>query len=240
MNKFQELKELIPLLEGDVIKFYQKGNAAAGIRLRRSMQEVKKLSQSRTIPRMNDEVLFHGQMITYGYTVRSTTYVDTMLYAAYAEDDLRKQLYFRLRLPNRYTFKGNYTGSSLLFGGIANDEVYLVRAECRVRLGNLEGAREDLNTLLETRWKEGTFVPVIESDPEILLTRILEERRKELLFRTTRWSDLKRLNMDERFAITLYPKLNGVEYSLPPNDIRYAFPIPDQEIQTSGIEQNPR
>lgn len=195
---------------------------------------------TRPVARMNDEILFHGQMITYGYTVFSTTYVDTLLYASYENDDLRKQVFFRLRNPNRYTFKANYTGTSTLFGGIANDEVYLIRAECRTRLGDIAGALEDLNGLLEKRWKAGAFVPVSETDPEILLARILEERRKELLFRATRWSDLRRLNQDERFAIALHRKLNGTEYSLLPNDLRYAFPIPDQEIQTSGIEQNPR
>ncbi len=195
---------------------------------------------TRPVARMNDEILFHGQMITYGYTVFSTTYVDTLLYASYENDDLRKQVFFRLRSPNRYTFKANYTGTSTLFGGIANDEVYLIRAECRARLGDIVGAVEDLNALLEKRWKAGSFIPVSETDPEILLARILEERRKELLFRATRWSDLKRLNQDERFAITLHRTLNGTEHSLAPNDVRYAFPIPDQEIQTSGIEQNPR
>lgn len=195
---------------------------------------------TRPVPRMNDEILFHSQMITYGYTVFSTTYVDTLLYASYEDNDLRKQVFFRLRSPNRYTFKANYTGTSTLFGGIANDEVYLIRAECRARLGNITGSLEDLNTLFEKRWKTGMFVPISETDPEILLARILEERRKELLFRATRWSDLKRLNQDERFAVTIHRKLNGTDYNLPPNDIRYAFPIPDQEIQTSGIEQNPR
>jgi tetratricopeptide (TPR) repeat protein len=195
---------------------------------------------TRPVPRMNDEILFHGQMITYGYTVFSTTYVDTLLYDSYEEDDLRKQIFFRLRSPNRYTFKANYTGTSTLFGGIANDEVYLIRAECRARLRNISGALEDLNALLEKRWTAGAFVPVDETNPEILLARILEERRKELLFRATRWSDLKRLNQDQRFAVTLHRTLNGTDHSLLPNDVRYAFPIPDQEIQTSGIGQNPR
>src|SRR5690606_33094041 len=58
---------------------------------------------TRPVARMNDEILFHGQMITYGYTVFSTTYVDTLLFASYENDDLRKQVFFRLRSPNRYT-----------------------------------------------------------------------------------------------------------------------------------------
>jgi len=48
------------------------------------------------------------------------------------------------------------------------------------------------------------------------------------------------LNKDSRFAITLYRNLNGVQYSLPPNDPKYALPIPDKEIQLNPIPQNIR
>jgi len=34
--------------------------------------------------------------------------------------------------------------------------------------------------------------------------------------------------------------INGVTYTLLPNDKRYALPIPDQEIQLTGIPQNVR
>jgi len=68
----------------------------------------------------------------------------------------------------------------------------------------------------------------------------LKERRKELLFRGLRWTDLRRLNLDPRFAVTLARNVSGQIYSLPPEDPRYAWPIPDDEIQASGIPQNPR
>ena len=45
MQKFDELKNLIASLEGDVDKFYNKGNSAAGTRLRKGMQELKNLAQ---------------------------------------------------------------------------------------------------------------------------------------------------------------------------------------------------
>jgi hypothetical protein len=45
MSKFQEIKDLIASVEADVEKFYTKGNAAAGTRVRKSMQDLKKLAQ---------------------------------------------------------------------------------------------------------------------------------------------------------------------------------------------------
>ncbi len=45
MQKFQELKNLISSLENDADKFYNKGNSAAGTRLRKGMQELKNMAQ---------------------------------------------------------------------------------------------------------------------------------------------------------------------------------------------------
>ena len=45
-EQFNQLKELIAGLEADAEKFYQKGNGAAGTRLRKGLQDAKNLSQS--------------------------------------------------------------------------------------------------------------------------------------------------------------------------------------------------
>jgi len=45
MNKFEELKKLIADIEHDANKFYEKGVKAAGTRLRKGLQDVKKLAQ---------------------------------------------------------------------------------------------------------------------------------------------------------------------------------------------------
>ncbi len=46
MEKYEELKTLVTSMEDDAIKFYEKGNKAAGVRLRKTLQEVKTLAQS--------------------------------------------------------------------------------------------------------------------------------------------------------------------------------------------------
>jgi hypothetical protein len=45
MEKFQKLKEIVSNIEADATKFYDAGNAAAGTRLRKAMQDLKALSQ---------------------------------------------------------------------------------------------------------------------------------------------------------------------------------------------------
>lgn len=46
IQKFNELKSLIEGLDGDADKFFNKGNNAAGTRVRKGLQEVKNLSQA--------------------------------------------------------------------------------------------------------------------------------------------------------------------------------------------------
>ena len=45
MKRFEELQNLVASLEGDFEKFYDKGNNAAGTRVRKGMQEMKNLAQ---------------------------------------------------------------------------------------------------------------------------------------------------------------------------------------------------
>ncbi|MFC3881515.1 histone H1 [Algoriphagus namhaensis] len=45
MSRFSEVKDLIHSMEEDFQKFYEKGNKAAGTRVRQGMQELKNLAQ---------------------------------------------------------------------------------------------------------------------------------------------------------------------------------------------------
>ncbi|MEN7547365.1 RagB/SusD family nutrient uptake outer membrane protein [Rapidithrix thailandica] len=196
-------------------------------------------SQSRPFPSDNPEVVFEAVLTSYMFTISSQVYVDSLLYQEYTDGDLRKSLFFK-EGEEGYLFKGSYTGNFYLFGGLATDEVFFISAESKVRTGDIAGALKELNELLQSRWRPEDFVPITEAEPEALLSRILEERRKQLVFRGIRWQDLRRLNQDPRFALTLERTLEGEHYTLPPEDPRYVFSIPEQEIQLSGIEQNSR
>jgi tetratricopeptide (TPR) repeat protein len=187
-----------------------------------------------------DEDIFHSVLYSYQMTSTNTVSVtDSALYLSYQPNDLRKSKYFILNNGRPY-FRGTYDFKSGTYNGIATDELYLNKAECEARLGNTAAAMSDLNTLLSTRWLTGTFAPYQAASPEDALQQVLTERRKELLYRGLRWTDLRRLNKDPGFAVTLQRSVAGVTYTLPPNDPRYAWPIPENEITLSGIPQNPR
>lgn len=45
MKRFEQLKSMVESLEADFDKFYDKGNNAAGTRVRKGMQDMKNLAQ---------------------------------------------------------------------------------------------------------------------------------------------------------------------------------------------------
>jgi starch-binding outer membrane protein, SusD/RagB family len=195
-------------------------------------------------PGGNPEVIFPSYYLSIS-AMGNNWRVDSALYKSYSPNDQRKKLFFTLSLLNgdsTYTFKGDYEGtpSSSSFNGLAVDEVYLTRAECRARLNDKDGALQDLNTLMQKRW-DNTWVPFTAPTAEDALVLILNERRKELIVRGgLRWFDLRRLNKDPRFAKELKRTYNGITYTLPPNDPRYTFYIPQIVIDLTGMQQNVR
>lgn len=120
-------------------------------------------------------------------------------------------------------------------------EVYITEAEACVRTNDIDGALEALNTLAATRHVTGTYSEVSERDADKLLRIILDERRREQMFKGTRWFDLKRLNKDPRFAKTLTHVYQGQTYTLEPDNNNYVIAIPPKAIAANPLlEQNPR
>lgn len=120
-------------------------------------------------------------------------------------------------------------------------EVYITEAEAAVRENDIDGALDMLNALAVKRHLEGSYEEVTERDPAKLLKLILDERRRELMFRGTRWFDLKRLNKEEQLKKTIVHELEGEIYTLEPNSLKYVLPIPPKAIAANSLlEQNPR
>jgi hypothetical protein len=183
---------------------------------------------------VNPEILFFSEMST-SLLGNPAVRVDSSLFKSYQQGDLRKTLYFSAA----QNFKGNYTGTLYPFSGISTDEVYLNKAECLARLGQTSLAMDVLNKLLEKRWTKKDFKAVSASTAEQAIKLVLDERRKELVGRGIRWTDLKRLNQDPKYAVTLARNIAGEKITLLPNASQYQFKIPQDQISFGTVEQNP-
>ncbi len=217
-------------------------NANACLNLSNTLIDFSNLSTTSTTPiaRFNSEVIYHCVMSQEVPFLSANMDVTRELLSLFDTNDLRSKIFFRVSGANT-VFKGSYNGSSSFFSGLAVDEILLIRSECNARSGHVQDALTDLNNLLKNRYvKTPAYVDFTTLDKDIALSKILIERRKELCFRGLRWTDLRRLNQDPNYQVTLTRSLNGQTYQLPPNDPRYVFPIDPNEIRISGIQQNPR
>lgn len=215
-------------------------NALYSLELKNTLIDYNTVDNEANYPfeRFNEEVLFSSQLSSSYYS-HYLGRIDTVLYESFENHDLRKGLFFRNMGDGYFTFRGNYTGDIDAFGGIAVDEVLLIRAEALARLGKTEDALIELNYLLKNRYARNNFTPIQTGSAEEALNFILVERKKELLFRGLRWIDIKRLN-ESGSQISLTRKLGANIHTLQAGDPKYVLPIPDYVVQINGINQNKR
>lgn len=201
-----------------------------------------KVDERLPFERFNKETLYYSTTASAQILNPTISYANPALVAMYENDDLRRRAFFTPAKNGYFTFKGSYDGiiSGSHFVGLTTAELYLILAETLVREDKVEEGVEVLNALLEKRWDKDRFISLSITDKEVVLKAILDERRKELVFRGVRWTDIRRLNLDSRFATTLRRTIGGATYTLPPNDPRFIYAIPQDVIRLSGMPQNQR
>lgn len=218
------------------------------LRIENGLLDFNILKISEAIPlsvNNNTEIINFAESATVSYLLyHAGSRINMDLYNLYEEDDIRKQAFFQ-QTPTGVRFKGFYHGkSTTAFYGMAIDEMYLIKAECAARRGDLVAGAAHLNQLLEKRYREGQFEHLAFGDANKLLDKVLEERRKELVLRGVRWLDLRRLNRYPEYSTTLkrtIPVPGGArDYTLPPRDLRYTFLIPQDAVDIGAYEQNLR
>lgn len=188
----------------------------------------------------NPEVIFYNKSSSSGFYQDGTTSVVREIYDSYQAEDLRKAMFYTLNNNGNINFKGSYSGGSPPFSGLTNGEVYLIKAESSIRLNKLEEGLGYFNALLKKRYAKNEFDPYPVSNQAALLQLVLAERKKEMVYRGLRWMDLRRLNAYDHANIDVIREFNGVTHVLKANSPRFVFPIPDYEINLSGLIQNER
>jgi hypothetical protein len=127
--------------------------------------------------------------------------------------------------------------------GPTTAEMYLVKAECMARTGDVQGALTAINTLRAKRIRPGATVNLTAASQSDAVKKILQERRREMPF-VQRWYDLRRFNNnadpEDDVIVTkqFYPlTISGPNvtqpvqtYTLDKNSRKYALPIHNTEL----------
>lgn len=158
------------------------------------------------------------------------------LAALFDNNDRRWVLYYANGWPPAppFNYWSRYGVKIYLRGDYYNNllstpEIYLTRAECLARTGDLQGALDDLNELRRHRIAPDAFeeytLAGLGNNANVVLDRVLDERRRELAFKGTRTADLKRLNKEDRYRKTITHTAEGQDYVLEPNSDAYVRQI---------------
>ena len=174
---------------------------------------------------------------TYGFNAGT---MSLELQALYTADDIRSNGIYNI------DWRGNLVKSFYTYSNhcVSVSEMYVIRAECNARLAiaSVQDVLDDLNMLRSHRIINNIELTTADlPTKEDALVFALEERRREMIEKGTRWFDLKRLNKETAFSKTLTHEIDGETLSLEPNSNKYVFPIPPETMNFNpNMEQNIR
>ncbi len=118
--------------------------------------------------------------------------------------------------------------------GISIPDIYLLRAECKARLGDIGGAATEMLAFRKNRMpdRDAALPSGIAGDQVALTKYILEERIREFPITGERWFDMRRLSVDPIYKSTIsythriYNNNGSIAntYMLKPERLTYRFP----------------
>lgn len=147
-----------------------------------------------------------------------------------------------LRLNLFYTKLGDYTFSvrgvtmfapdgGIVSFGTSVAEMKLIIAESAARNNNLQLALDQMNDIRKFRTTSAAYQPFSSTDPEVVLQRILLERKFELAFKGIRFMDMRKLDAEGRMqAVTRLNAKGDVITTLEKHSPRYVLKIPASVI----------
>lgn len=188
------------------------------------------------------EIIWYGGLVSNLWGMR-VFYTDELKALYDLKNDYR-YLMFASDLDNGtlkpYDKTRYYSRVSRTFA-VSAAEMYLLRAECHARKGDIEGAMSALETLRISRFTSGYDCRLSASSQKDAIERVKEERLRELAFTGMHWFDLRRYQAYGESVPTYTRTIEGKTYTLEPGSNRYTLSIARYVIgKNPSIEQNPR
>lgn len=126
-------------------------------------------------------------------------------------------------------------------GGMTTTEVWLIKAECLARTGNVGGAMEALNTVRRSRILPDAYSDA-EAASEAEAVRLITDTKANALIQTiVPFCDARRLNLESQYARTLTKTVDSQVLTLAPDSYLWTMPIPQGAQKNSGngtVNQN--
>jgi tetratricopeptide (TPR) repeat protein len=119
-------------------------------------------------------------------------------------------------------------------GGITTVELYLIKAECLARNGDVDGAMDLVNDVRKTRILGDYYQDLSAANKTEAIHQIITTKRNELILTLIPFCDIRRLNNEGIYSITLSKVYNGNTISLSPDSHMWTMPFPLGAIENPG------
>ena len=131
-------------------------------------------------------------------------------------------------------FNGGYPQNT---GGITTSDLYLVKAECLIRGGQISAALELINQIRMRRVYPYTAVTAANDVDAMAILQ--KTARIELLYSGKSFFDIKRWNREGKYPVTMQKVLLSKTYTLSPTSPLWVFPFPQSATQFNAtLTQN--
>lgn len=137
-------------------------------------------------------------------------------------------------------FKGMLTGYYNL-AGITVPEVLCIKAECQARKNQVSEAMKTLDTLRKSRILPDSYQPSSAANTADAIDRIRQWKGNELINSIFPFMDMKRLNAEGTYTVTLSKTFDNKQYTLSPTSHLWTMVFPANAIKRPGngvLKQN--
>lgn len=161
--------------------------------------------------------------------------------ARFEAGDARFLSRWKLRTVGADTYYRRILSGNFNYGGMTTVEVYLIKAECLARAGQVTQALDVLNTVRKTRILPEVYQDITTSDQATALNAIFKTKNNELILTIVPFADARRLNAEGVYKVSFTKVDAGTTYTLSSESHLWTMAFPQGATNNPGngtITQN--
>ena len=179
----------------------------------------------------------------HGAVARLTTENDIPVERAqrFETADVRFLSRWKIRTVGTETYYRRTLSGNFNYGGITTVEVYLIKAECLARAGQIKEALDVLNAVRKTRILPASYQDIATADKTTAINAILKTKNNELILTIVPFADARRLNAEGVYKVSFSKVDAGTTYTLSSSSHLWTMPFPQGATKNPGngtITQN--
>ncbi|KIO54493.1 RagB/SusD family nutrient uptake outer membrane protein [Flavobacterium hibernum] len=155
--------------------------------------------------------------------------------------DVRFKSRWKIRTVGVETYYRRTLSGMFNYGGITTVEIYLIKAECLARAGQISDALTSLNAVRKTRIQPSSYQDIVTTDRTVALNAIFKTKNNELILTLIPFADARRLNAEGVYKVSFSKVDNGTTYNLSSTSHLWTMPFPQGAVKNPGngtITQN--